>query len=110
MVAGPGIETSHIIPKSMYFYHPDPDLSDEDKWNAVNSNFNCMAMDSICHKIHDNCLLAIHHVRFIQALFLVAADFRRLQIVFGCLHLHQPLSSRITKKLSSRHSCQDMHR
>lgn len=69
MVAGPGIETCHTIPKPMYLYHPD-EFSDEEKWYAVKSSSNCKAMDSSCHIIYDNRLLAIQHVRFIQALFL----------------------------------------
>ncbi len=68
MVAGPGIEICHIIPKSRYYWHPDQQLSREEMWNTVNSNVNCMTMDSVCHTIHDNRLLAVHHVRFIQAL------------------------------------------
>lgn len=68
MVAGPGIETCHIIPKSMYYWHPNQQLSPEEMWNQVNSTVNCMTMDSVCHTIHDNRLLAVHHVRFIQAL------------------------------------------
>lgn len=47
----------------MYLCHPDQQLSDEGWWNAVNSSTNCIAMDSACHKIHDNRLLAVHHVR-----------------------------------------------
>lgn len=68
MVAGPGIETCHVIPKSMYYWHPNQTLSHEEMWNEVNSTVNCMAMDSACHTIHDNRLLAVHYVRFIQAL------------------------------------------
>ena len=67
MVAGPGIETCHIIPKSRSYWHPDQELSPEEKWNQVNSTVNCMAMDSACHAIHDNRLLAVQNVRF-QAL------------------------------------------
>lgn len=67
MVAGPGIDTCHIIPKSMYFWHPDQRLSDEEQWRVVNSYVNCMAMDSVCHNIHDSRLLAVHHVRSVQA-------------------------------------------
>lgn len=62
MVAGPGIEACHIIPKSFYLCYPNQQLSEEGRWNAVNSYNNCMAMDSACHKIHDNRLLAVHHV------------------------------------------------
>lgn len=87
MVAGPELQTCHIIPKSMYHHHPDEELSDDEKRTAVNSPSNCMAMDASCHKFHDHRLVAIQHVRLIQALLLVTADSRRVQIVFGCLHL-----------------------
>lgn len=68
MVAGPGIETCHVISKPMYYWHPNQTLSHEEMWNEVNSTVNYMAMDSACHTFHDNRLLAVYYVRFIQAL------------------------------------------
>lgn len=87
MVAGPELQTCHIIPNSMYHHHPDEELSDDGKRTAMNSRSNCMAMDASCHKFHDHRLVAVQHVRLIQTLFLVVADSPRVQIVFGCLHL-----------------------
>jgi HNH endonuclease len=62
---GNGIETCHIIPKSSYksYLWEEDGHSELESWNVTNSTANCIAMDSLmCHKFHDNRLLAIHPV------------------------------------------------
>lgn len=63
-VAGPGIETCHIVPKALYSWwgYPDPSISIQDRWNMINSPDNCMTMEAFSHCIHDSRLLAIHPV------------------------------------------------
>lgn len=57
---------SHHPQVDVYYWHPHRRLSCKDMWDDVNSIDNCMTMDSACHAIHDNRLLAIHHVRLTQ--------------------------------------------
>lgn len=49
----------------MYAWYPWEDNgahSQQDSWNAVNRISNCMAMDSLSYRLHDNRLLAVHPV------------------------------------------------
>lgn len=64
LIAGPGIETCHIVPKAMFdwYGYPDIEMSSQQQWDAVNSPDNCITMESFSHTIHDNRLLAIHPV------------------------------------------------
>src|SRR5262249_9636654 len=58
MICGPGIEVTHIVPKSAYMFHRGGASKDE-RWFLTNSARNCILLDSSTHKIHDNRLIAI---------------------------------------------------
>ena len=63
MISGPGLECAHLFPKSLFEWYNYPNGSTRvEKWNLVNSYKNCMLLDSVSHRLHDNRLLAVHPV------------------------------------------------
>lgn len=71
MISGPGLECAHLFPRSSFEWYNYPNESTRvERWNLVNSYKNCMLLDSVGHRLHDNRLLAVHPVSTQYAIFL----------------------------------------
>lgn len=96
MISGPGLECAYIFPEALLKWYNYPNTSSrQDKWSDVNNLSNCVLMDPLCYRLHDNRLLAIHPVstkHSMSGLFLILCRSRT-----GFAYLPPfPLSSRET--------------
>lgn len=87
LIAGPGIKTSHIVPKAKFAWYGylEIELLTFQKWNAVNCPDNCIMMEFFSHTIYNKRLLAIHLVSMSAPYLGLLVTLNRFPIKYNSL-------------------------